>query len=324
MGSAISFIRDTFPPAPTYSVERDIPDLAGKVFLVTGGNTGVGKETIKALLQHNATVWLAARSSSKAKEAIADLKATTGKEAKFLQLDLSDLKSIKESARVFLEQEDQLHVLINNAGVMIPPVDQITKDGYDLQFGTNVLGPFYFTTLVYPLLQRTSVKSGSPSRIVTVGSLAGLMVHNIDFNTLKDGPARRRLSNAKLYMQSKLGDLVIAMELARRCEQEKSKGNGEVVSVPVNPGSLKSDLARHVDSWVEKLFLKIISYPVEMGALSSLYAATAVDGASLNGKFLKPWVRPGELTAAAQDPQLGKELWVWLEEQVAKIDEEAA
>ncbi|KAF9002966.1 NAD(P)-binding protein [Cyathus striatus] len=312
MGGIISFLSETFPPQSKFSVD-DIGDLTGKVFLVTGGNTGVGFEIVKGLLQHNATVYLAARSASKGKEAIEQLKDVTGKEARFLQLDLSDLKSIKESAIEFNSKEKELHVLINNAGVMMPPLDQFTKDGYDLQFGTNVLGHFYFTKLLLPTLLATSTPS-TPSRVVTVASAAGMMVNNINFDTLRDSSARNKLSKSTLYMQSKMANLVFATELARRY------GDKGLVSASLNPGTLKSELARHVESAIEKLALKIISYPVPLGALSPLYAATAPDGASLNGKYFIPWVREGKLSKAVLDPQLGKDLWTWLEDQVAPLE----
>ncbi|THH05223.1 hypothetical protein EW146_g9959 [Bondarzewia mesenterica] len=330
MGTALSFLWAYFPPKPTFSVD-DIPDLTGKVIMVTGGNTGIGKETIKGLLQHNATVYLAARSPSKAKEAIEELKASTGKEARFLQLDLSDLKSIKESAREFTENEKELHVLINNAGVMMPPIEQVTKDGYDLQFGTNVLGkellstmisdllslegPFYFTKLLLPVLLSTAKTSGN-ARVVTVASGAGLMMDSIKFDTLKDGSARKKLSKAGLYLQSKLGDLVYATELTRRY------GDQGIVSVPLDPGP--SRLICLVTSIRSATVLmghqKIISYPVSYGALTPLYVATLPDGASLSGKFFVPWAREGKLSKDSLDPQLGKDLWAWMEEQVAPFE----
>jgi retinol dehydrogenase 12 len=96
----------------------------------------------QALLEKNATVYLAARDHTKAANAITDLKAATGKVANYLPLDLADLASVKAAAGEFMSKERQLHVLINNAGVMAPPVEQLTKDGYDLQFGTNVLGVY--------------------------------------------------------------------------------------------------------------------------------------------------------------------------------------
>lgn len=127
------------PPKATFFVEQ-IPDLTGKVAIVTGANSGIGKETAKVLLAHGAKVYIAARNQAASQEAIRQLKQETGNEAIFLKLDLSDLKAIKASAKEFLSKETQLHILLNNAGVMVPSIELVTADGYDLQFGTNVLG----------------------------------------------------------------------------------------------------------------------------------------------------------------------------------------
>jgi len=135
---------------------------------LVGGNVGIGKETIKALLEHNAKVYMASRSKEKADAAISELKAQTGKEAIFLELDLSSLASVRKAAEEYLSKEHELHVLFNNAGVMWPPTELLTADGYDLQFGTNVLGepPYNHTRahqlntfLSRPLLLREAANS---------------------------------------------------------------------------------------------------------------------------------------------------------------------
>ncbi|KDR74417.1 hypothetical protein GALMADRAFT_250342 [Galerina marginata CBS 339.88] len=316
MGTVLAVIREIFPSKPTWGVD-DIPDLKGKVFLVTGGNAGVGKETVKALLQHNARVYIAARSQAKAAEAIADLKASTGKEALFLQLDLSDLRSVEESAKTFIEKEKELHVLINNAGVMMPPLDQLTKDGYDLQFGTNVLGHFLFTKLLLPTLLASSTPS-APARIVTVASTGALLSGRVDYATLTAGPARTRLGKQGLYIQSKLANVIVSQELARQY------GNRGIVSASLNPGTLKTDLYRHSDGAVLRFIQNLITHPVEFGALTPLYVATHPDGAAFNGQFFVPWAQQGKLHPQPRDPALGKELWEWLEAQVAAVSDEPA
>lgn len=312
MGIVLAVIRDTFPPKPTFSVD-DIADLTGKVIIVTGGNTGLGKETVKVLLQHNATVYMTARNPTKAKEAIEDLKTITGKEANFIQLDLADLASVKEAAHQFLEKEKGLHILINNAGVMMSPVEEVTKDGYDLQFGTNVLGHFYFTKLLLPVLLSTSTAAGS-ARIVTLASNAGSSVSGIKYDTLKDGPARIKFGTISLYNQSKFANIVFAKELARRY------GDNGIVSVSVHPGGINSELQRHVHSPILQGIMKMIGHPVSMGVLTPLYAATHPDGASLNGKYYQPWAREGEHSASTLVHKTGEDLWNFLEEQVAAFE----
>ncbi|TFY69199.1 hypothetical protein EVJ58_g553 [Rhodofomes roseus] len=126
-----------------------MPDLTGQVMLVTGGNAGLGKETVKALLEHNAKVYMGARDEQKARAAIEELKEKTGKEAVFLELNLANLASVKKSAEDFLSKEKQLHVLFNNAGVTCMPIEWVTDDGYDLTFGTNVVGTVQTDVMKY-------------------------------------------------------------------------------------------------------------------------------------------------------------------------------
>ncbi|KAJ7097006.1 NAD-P-binding protein [Mycena crocata] len=300
-----------FPPKPKFSVD-DIPDLSGQVMLVTGGNTGVGKETVKALLQHNAKVYLAARSEGKAKQAIADLKSETGKEAEFLQLDLADLHSVKRAAAEFNRRETKLNVLFNNGGVMDPPVEQLTVQKYDLQFGTNVLGHFYLTKLLLPTLISTAAKK-EPTRVINTSSFASTasgLRNGIDFNWVKDTPARLKVAPRILYAQSKLGNVLFSNELHRRYFAQ------DIVSVSLHPGNLKSELARHHGGLFTAV-LNLILYPVPYGALTQLWAGTTAEGATMGGKYLIPWARLGNPAPEALVPGIGETMWKWCEEQVA-------
>jgi len=239
MGNVASFLQQSFPPKPTWSTS-DIPDLTGQVIIVTGGNTGLGFETAKALLLRNAKVYIGARSQGKAEEAIASLKNLTGKEALFLKLDLADLKAIKAAAEEFLSKEKELHVLYNNGGVMNPPIEQLSADGYDLTFGTNVVGPFYFTKLLLPILLATVKTSPDRhTRIVTTSSSAHMFAH-LNFNTFKDGFARKSSSPDFLYGQSKIGNVVVAAELAKRY------GDQGIVSISLNPGNIRTDIQKNM------------------------------------------------------------------------------
>ncbi|KAF8143844.1 NAD(P)-binding protein [Mycena galopus ATCC 62051] len=309
MGVMISILQQSFPPKSKFSVD-DIPDLAGQVIIVTGGNSGIGKETVKALLQHNAKVYLAARSPENAKAAIDDLKSQTGKQAEFLQLDLADLHSIKRAAQEFNEKETRLHVLFNNGGVMAPPIEQVTAQNYDLQFGTNVLGHFYFTTLLLPTLIVTATP-GSPARVINTSSMASyLSSRNINFNTLKDGPARKKMGTNNLYAQSKFGNVSFSNELFRRY------GDQGIMSVALHPGNLKSGLGRHL-SGIQAIIFNLILYPTPFGALTQLWAGTMDEGKMFGGKYLIPWARVGK--SASTDTAAEKALWTWCEEQVAEI-----
>ncbi|KAJ7352045.1 NAD(P)-binding protein [Mycena albidolilacea] len=309
MGLLISNIKQGFPPKSKFSVD-DIPDLSGQVIIVTGANIGVGKETVKALLQHNAKVYLAARNPEKAKEAINDLKSQTGKEAEFLQLDLADLHSVKRAVQEFTEKETRLDVLFNNGGVMVPPIEQLTAQGYDLTFGTNVLGHFYLTKLLLPTLSATA-SPGKPARVINTSSIASeINGPDINYNTLKDSPARKKMGVNKLYAQSKFANIVFSNELFRRY------GDQGIVSVALNPGNLRSGLQRHLTG-ITKWIIHSICHPTPLGALTQLWAGTSNEGATFGGKYLIPWARMG--TNPSTDVQTEKALWTWLEEQVAQI-----
>ncbi|VDC03821.1 unnamed protein product [Peniophora sp. CBMAI 1063] len=308
MGNVYSYYTQTFPPKAEWTPE-DIPDLSGKVIIVTGGNSGVGRETCKALLAHNAKVYLAARSPDRAQRAIEHLKEQTGKEAIFLKLDLSDLKQVRQAASDFLAKEDTLNVLFCNAGVMGTPADKLTEQGYDMQLGTNVLGHYLFTTLLLPALRNAS-STGTKARVVSTTSLASGLTSTVHFDWFTDSDGRRKQAPMTLYNDSKFGNLVFARELARR--------HGDVlVSTACNPGTLKTELGRHSGA-MEAFMLSLLQYPAHMGAYTQLWAGTSSEGADLNGKYLIPWARVGTPNPAAVEPEIGKKLWEYLEAECAK------
>ncbi|KAG6812183.1 hypothetical protein H0H92_003988 [Tricholoma furcatifolium] len=298
----------TFPPAPKYSVDQ-IPDLSGRVMVVTGGNTGIGKEIVRALLSHNAKVYMASRNIAKATAAIEELKEDTGKEALFLELDLASLKSVRNAAEELLGKEKELHVLFNNGGTMFLMETShsldVTEDGYDIQWGTNVLGPFYFTQLLMPALLAGAQNSDQKSRVIFTSSIA--LSKGIDFDSLKDTPARKKVSADQRYGQSKLANIILAHEVARRY------GDKGVIATSLDPGGTKTGLQQHLPGWARPI-LNLMLYPPANGALTPLFAGTSE--MDLNGKFLIPFARVGVASTAAQDPELGQKLWSYLEEEV--------
>ncbi|KAG9045159.1 hypothetical protein FS837_006927 [Tulasnella sp. UAMH 9824] len=259
-----SMLSEFFPPKPKFNPERDIPDLSGKVVIVTGGNTGIGKQTIQVLLSKNAKVYMAARSKAKAEAAIAELKRITGKDPLFLQLDLANLDSVTKSANEFMSKESSLHLLFNNGGVMIPPLDQLTSDGYDLQFGTNVLGHSHFTLCLLPaLLEGAKSSSDRKARVVNTSSNAAAMINKIDFDTLRDGPKRRKMGRWNLYSQSKLGWMLSPVEFGALTQlwvgtsPEMIDTNGgyfipwaRVGKIP--KGALDSEIGPKLWDWIEE------------------------------------------------------------------------
>ncbi|KAJ7621313.1 hypothetical protein FB45DRAFT_992302, partial [Roridomyces roridus] len=303
-------VQSYFCGRPKWS-EQEIPDLAGQVAVVTGGNAGLGKQTVRALLQHNAKVYMACRSRVKAEAVIAELKELTGKEAIFLEMDLADLASVKRAADEFLSKEERLNILYNNGGIMCPPIELVSKDGFDLTFGTNVVGHFYLTKLLLPALRAAAVADASTGgRVVNLTSNA----HYIAvprYDTFKDGPARKKkLTPGDAYFQSKWANAVFAMELARRYGEEG------IVSSAVNPGNLKTELAQSTRGLLSLSTSTLMIWPVEWGVLGQLWAGTSPEGAQLNGKYVAPWAKHGKARADVYDSKTGGELWAWLEGQM--------
>ncbi|CAE6530740.1 unnamed protein product [Rhizoctonia solani] len=247
------------------------------------GNTGIGRETCKALLDKNAQVYLAARSKSKADEAIEWLRnETNGKKPTFLELDLASLDSIRRAVEEFKRKEHELHVLFNNAGVMTPPVEQRTADGYDLQFGTNVLGHYlsHRLTLTYSYSYCEKLPHCS---VVNISSMAAFWAPKggIVWETLGTDAtsiqACRKLGTGRLYMHSKLGNVLFSNELAKRY------GEQGIISSSVHPGVIQSNLFRHLPALVRKIWA-LPFYPPSQGALTQLWSGTTPEGVSHNGK----------------------------------------
>ncbi|KAG9097256.1 hypothetical protein FRC07_010815, partial [Ceratobasidium sp. 392] len=311
MGVACSMYKETFPGKPSWSVDQ-IPDLTGQVMIVTGGNAGIGRETCKALLNKGAKVYLAARSKAKADDAIEWLKGETGgKVAVFLQLDLADLASVRHAVEEFRQNEEKLNVLFNNGGVMVPPIEMKTATGYDIQFGTNVLGHYLFTTLLLPVLIHTAQTSPrGHTRVVNVASNAHRFAPKggIDYSTLVPNNAesearRRKLGKQRLYGQSKWGNIVFANELARRYE---SQG---IISMSLHPGIIRTELQRHMAlGGIGEALLNLLLRPAPYGALTQLYAGTTPQGAELSGKHLIPWTQVYKARADTEDEEAGRKL----------------
>ncbi|KAF8130335.1 hypothetical protein EV363DRAFT_1432229 [Boletus edulis] len=321
MGLAYSMFRELYPPTPHFTAES-VPDLSGKVVLVTGANAGIGKETARVLLIKNAKVWIACRDVSKGEAALRELKELTGKDAHLLKLNLANLRSIKLSVEEFLQRETQLHILFNNAGVFRPPIELVTDDGYDLTFGTNVLGHFYLTKLLLPILMSTAKSSPEGTVRVVNSASQGHLFGNLQFDTFVDGPKRRADHTFRLYAQSKTGNIVFSAELHRGYHDQGIISTAlhpglslPRLAIPAStfiflPGVIDTQIKRHLSGIWQQLSTWAL-WDTSHGALTQLYAGTAPDAAKLGGQYLIPWARV--------DPQLGKELWTWLEEQVTKL-----
>ncbi|OJT14910.1 hypothetical protein TRAPUB_8533 [Trametes pubescens] len=278
--------KQLFPWKPNWSANQ-LPDLFTKVALVTGGNAGIGRETVKRLLMKNAKVYLAGRSQERAERAIGELREETGRTAFFLQLDLADLHSVKRAAEEYKQRESQLDALILNAGVVYPPAEhQFTTQGYDATFGTNVIGHFLLHRLLYPTVTASGRESDF-SRIVWLSSFASQYPRALDYEAFRDGPAHAKVHPFIMYAQSKVAAIMLSMRLARHCAAD------HVASIAVDPGSIKSEIYRS-SPWYIRTTDWMYSYPVEYGAVGPLYAAGSPEAADYNGKVrLEPNVPQG-------------------------------
>ena len=193
-------LHGTIPSNPTKFTAECIPDQKGKIAIVTGGNAGIGYETVLHLAKKNAKVYMASRSAAKAEKAIAQIKQQEPlANVEFLALDLQDLSSVKKAAAEFSLKETQLDLLINNAGIANVPF-ALSKDGIESQFATNHLGHFYFTQLLIPLL----LKSDRVPRIVNVSSVAHTFTDKRGILDLNDTNDAKSLSSLGRYAQSKV------------------------------------------------------------------------------------------------------------------------
>ena len=246
------------------------PDQAGRVAVVTGANTGLGYETAAALASRGARVVLAVRNLDKGKAA-ADLilRRTPGADVSLQELDLTSLASIEDAAEQLRADLAKIDLLINNAGVMMTPKGT-TKDGFELQFGTNHLGHFAFTGR---LLDRVLAAPGS--RVVTVSSI-GHRFGRIRFDDLQ---SERRYSRLGAYGQSKLANLLFTYELQRRL------AGTQTTAAAAHPGGSSSELSRYVPSALQMAF-KTLEQSTEMGALPTLRAA--IDPAVTGGEYVGP------------------------------------
>ncbi|KAK0621012.1 short chain dehydrogenase reductase [Immersiella caudata] len=328
-----SMLRQNFPGAAPTFTEKNISDLSGKVYLITGSNTGIGKELAQILYSANATVYMACRTESKARNAMQDIRSAAPSSKgrlEFLPLDLSDLRTVKAAAEQFIASQTKLHVLFNNAGVMVPPDGQKTAQGYDLQLGTNCLGPFLLTQLLTPTLARTAeeVPVGTV-RVVWVASMAAELYSvkdGVDMSNLAAKGYIREPGAMEKYGISKAGNYFHSVEYARR---HKKDG---IVSVAINPGNLDSDLYRSVDdqSGFQRLglraFTKLMLHPVINGAYTELFAGLSDEVTpDKTGAWIGPWGRfftiRKDVDIAGKPKSEGgtgvaEKFWVWSMEQV--------
>jgi NAD(P)-dependent dehydrogenase (short-subunit alcohol dehydrogenase family) len=291
---------------------EQIPDLTGRTALVTGANSGIGRETARVLARKGAHVVLACRNEAKAQAAIEDIGATVpGARTEILQVDLSDLESVRAAAERFAALHRRLDLLCNNAGVMGHHSVQLTKQGFEMQFGTNHLGHFAFAGRLLPLLEASPA-----ARVVSVSSVAHRVTRGINL----DDPAfaQDKYWHLEAYGRSKLANLQFVLELNRRARASGLK----LRAAAAHPGYSATNItsgtnqARNaVKDFVVNLGNSLVGMPAAKGALPTLYAATAPD--IEGGEFIGPgglfelWGAPVRLTPSrlAQDVERAAALW---------------
>ena len=288
-----------------------VPDQRGRRFIVTGANSGTGEETAKRLAAAGAEVLLAVRTVGKGEAAAGRIRAATpGARLEVRRLDLADLASVREFADGVVADGRPLHALVNNAGVMVPPKRMATADGFELQLGTNFLGPFALTNLLLPTLL------ASPgSRVATMSSIVADF-GRIDFADL--GWTSRRYSPARAYAQSKLADLLLGRWLAAIAVAR----GWDLLSTIAHPGYTRTNLqtagrnlGRSAEAQLAPASRTLIpSQGVETGAEPLLYAATSPDAEQ--GAYYGPgrWALVGPTHKAgfprsSRSMDVAKRLW---------------
>jgi NAD(P)-dependent dehydrogenase (short-subunit alcohol dehydrogenase family) len=281
--------------------------MDGKTVLITGGNSGIGKETAVGLAKLGANVVFTSRDEAKGAAAAADIGARAGRDVAWMTLDLASMASIRRFAAEFLERYPRLDVLVNNAGLMQQHRSE-TQDGFETSFGVNHLGHFLLTEL---LLDR--VKASAPSRIVVVASDAHRQARSgLNFDDLQS----KRYGAFDAYGKSKLANILFARELAKRLE-----GTGVTVN-SLHPGTIATGFGRDGDTTgifafgfdlVRPFFKK-----ADKGAETSIYLASSPEVEGVTGKYFSDCSEK-QPTAAAQDDAAAKRLWEISESLLATV-----
>lgn len=277
-------------------------DLQGRTFLVTGANSGIGRAMVEALAARGGSVVLAGRSEERTRPVLDGIRTRNpGADARFLEVDVSNLGSVRRAAGKFLAEGRRLDVLVNNAGVA--GTNGLSADGFDLTYATNHIGPFLLTELLLPL-----VSDAPAGRIVNVSSMAHMGVKRIDWSVLERRTTPKQ-SGFSDYAVTKLMNVLHAKELARRLAGTR------VTTYSLHPGAVASDIWRSLPGpmqWLLKLFL----LSNEKGARTPLYCATAPELGIATGRYYDKCreVAPNPL---ANDQSLALELWGRTEAAVA-------
>ncbi|KAH8176450.1 short chain dehydrogenase domain-containing protein [Sarocladium implicatum] len=315
--------RQAYPGQPRFT-EKNVPDMSNKVIVVTGANTGIGKDVAEIMYSKNAKVYMLARSAEKTVAAMDSIKAavprSTG-ELVYLKLDLADLVSVKAAAQDFLARENKLHLLFSNAGVAYPDREATTVQNYPLQLGVNCIGSFALTKLLTPPLA-TAARASPPGTVRAVWTSSS-GIYGTDVNAFqKNVENNKDQSIVSQYLISKMGNYLHSAEYAKKHREDG------IVSVSLNPGNLDSDLWRTQGRFMTWFLRTFVLHPARYGAYTTVYAGTSPDiSMEKTGSFVGPWgqlIEPTKKHAqAVVDMTEGgkgtsKWFWNWTEAEIAK------
>lgn len=272
--------------------------IEGKVVIVTGANSGIGKETAISLARRGGKVYIACRDAAKGEKALKEIKKKSGSDkVQFLQLDLASLDSVRDFSKKFHEAETKLHILVNNAGVMLCPKSK-TKDGFELHFGVNHLGHFLLTNLLLDLL-----KAAAPSRIVVVSG----MFHKCGVVNTEDLNGDISYSRFKAFFNSKLANILFSHELSK-----KLQGTGVTVN-SLHPGVVLATILKSFSNF--SMLNTALAYAVEylfntpeQAAQTSVCVAVDPDLEKVSGKY---FLNLKEDTSSPESTDDEISAWLW-------------
>ncbi|KAH8896098.1 oxidoreductase [Thozetella sp. PMI_491] len=301
----------------TFNPSRDIPDLSGRVFLITGGTSGLGLGVFENLAAHSPQhIFITGRNTAKGSETIKRVQTKfPGVPASFIECDLADLASVQVASQKVLASTSRLDILICNAGIMARP-PTVTKDGYEEQFQVNHLGHALLIRLLLPTMLTIAAEPGADVRIISTTSKAykETAANGIDFATLKTGQASIApigvVGAWRRYGQSKLANILYARSLAKK--------QPEILAMSVHPGYIPDTELNSGVGWFTMLPARIMSIgtdvALEDGSHTQLWAATAPRDRVVNGEFYEPFgVLGNKETAHVKNDALAERLWDWTE-----------
>lgn len=273
--------------------------------MVTGGSSGIGLEIVRALWKKGATVYMASHNEAKMRNVIRKLREdhdTPSGTLDYLQLDLGHLQSVRQCAQVLREKHSRVDLLFNCAAVLTPG-EKVTKDGFEIHLGVNALGPYYLTQLCLPMLT-TSFKMNPhrPPRVCFVSCAYHTHATSKGFD-MRDPSGEHMIRLVPKFFQAYANSKMDAVLMANKFHREY--GNDGIIFSSCNPGTINTDINRGMTSYVAvmlgHLASETVMYDAAMGAITPLYAATALETAEEGGGYYVPWARRGMPADAARN-----------------------